>query len=248
MYIKEAFKKLFTGDDVFSRHLTLFSICGLVGLYDAFISVNGLENTEMYGQIGYALVLILYSMFFLGYETLFLHERNLPDINLNSFKIVFCKPLFLVFLASVLLVLAKFSPEHLTLAFILELLLAVPLTAIQAGYSYNFNNENVITFLKSFRFNDYISLLIKRVLLFICAYIFVSIVIFLIFFVAGFVIALIYQGDSAEISMFISSLQTVVVKLSNFISGILFVYILSIICLVWDYELIKMKERKNENI
>ena len=91
-------------------------------------------------------------------------------------------------------------------------------------------------------------MLIKRVLLFICAYIFVSIVIFLIFFVAGFVIALIYQGDSAEISMFISSLQTVVVKLSNFISGILFVYILSIICLVWDYELIKMKERKNENI
>ena len=251
MFVKEAFKKIYSGEDVSSRHLALFSLCGIVGLYDAYILNSGIDSIGLYEKIGYASVWILYSIYFVGYETIFLHERKLPEIDTNSFKIVCNKPLMLVVGISILMLIAKFLPEFVGITFILELLLAVPLTAIQAGYSFNYNSDNVLPFVKLFSIGDYIMLMLKRILFFTCAYIFVSTVIFIIFFVVGFIIGFsgvsLHLIDASDISMIVSSYQVIITKLSNYISGILFVYVLSIICLVWDYELIKMKERYNED-
>ena len=251
MFVKEAFNKLYKGEEAFSRHLSLFSLCGIVGLYDAYVLNSGIDSLSIYGTIGYAIIWILYSMYFIGYETIFLHERNIPEIDLRSFKIVLNKPLMFIFAISLLTLTAKFFPQYLGMAFLLELLLAVPLTAVQAGFSYNYNTDNVLPFVKSFSLNEYFSLLFKRILFFICAYVLVSVIIFIIFFVVGFVIGFggvyLQMFEAADVSLMIGSLQVIITKLSNYISGILFVYILSITCLVWDYELIKMKERENED-
>ena len=252
MFVKEAFNKLYKGEEAFSRHLSLFSLCGIIGLYDAYVLNTGIESLGLIQKAGYALVWVLYSLYFVGYETIFMHERKLPEIDSNPLKIIFNKPLLLVIGVSILLLIAKFLPEYLGIAFLLELLLAVPLTAIQAGFSYNYNSDDVLPFVKSFSIGEYFGLLFKRILFFICAYFLVSVIIFVIFFVFGFVIGFggvaLHLFEVADVSLMIGSLQAIITKLSNYISGILFVYILSITCLVWDYELIKMKEREDENI
>lgn len=252
MFVKEAFNKLFKGENAFSRHLSLFSLCGIIGLYDSYVLNNGLESLDIIQKTGYTIVWILYSLYFVGYETIFMHERNLPEIDLNPLKRIFNKPLLIVVGVSILLLTAKILPEYLGVAFILEILLAVPLTAIQAGFSYNYNSDDVWNYVKRFSLNDYFSLLFKRILFFICTYILVSAIIFVIFFVFGFVIGFggvaFHLFEAADVSLMIGSLQAIITKLSNYISGILFVYLLSITCLVWDYELIRMKERENENI
>ena len=108
-----------------------------------------------------------------------------------------------------------------------------------------------MSYVKRFSLNDYFSLLFKRILFFICTYVFVSLFIFIIFFVFGFVFGFggvaLHLFEAADVGLMIGSLQAIITKLSNYVSGILFVYLLSITCLVWDYELIKMKERENEN-
>lgn len=250
MFVKEAFQKLYNGEDVFSKHLSLFSLCGIIGLYDAYVLNSGINSVGLYEKIGYAIVWTLYSIYFVGYETIFLHERSIPEVDLNPLKIVFNKPLLFVVGISILLLTAKFLPQYLGLAFLLELLLAVPLTAIQAGYSYNYNTDDILPFVKSLSMRNYLSLLMKRILFFICAYLFVSTVIFVLFFVFGFIIGFggvtLHLFEVSDVSLMMSSIQSVITKLSNYISGILFVYVLTICCLVWDYELIK--EKDNENI
>ena len=67
----------------------------------------------------------------------------------------------------------------------------------------------------------------------------------MIFFTAGLVIALIYHGDVNSIGLLISSWQSSIAKLSNFIAGISLMYFLTIGTLVWDYELIKTYERQD---
>ena len=251
MFIKEAFNKLYKEDNAFSRHLSLFSLCGIIGLYDAYVLNTGIESLDIIQKTGYALVWILYSLYFVGYETIFMHERKLPEIDLNPLKIIFNKPMLFVVGVSILLLVAKFLPEYLGIAFLLELLLAVPLTAIQAGFSYNYNSEDVLSYIKRFSLNDYFSLLFKRILFFICTYVLVSVIIFVIFFVFGFIIGFggvsLHLFEASDVSLMIGSLQVIITKLSNYISGILFVYLLSITCLIWDYELIKMKEREDED-
>lgn len=251
MFIKEAFKKIYKGENIFSKHLTLFSVCGMLGLFDAYVVSNGITNLESYEKFFYVIVWVLFSMFFIGYETLFLHDRSLPETDLNSFKIVLNKPLMFVFAVGILLVFAKVFPEYLFIAMLLELFLAVPLTAVQAGFSYNFDSDSVSAYVKNFSLNDYIVLLLKRILIFICAYIFISLVIFIIFFVFGFVVgfgsAFLYKIPIQDISLMVGSFQAVIVKLSNYISSIISVYVFSICSLVWDYELIKTKERENGN-
>lgn len=253
MYIKEAFKKIYSGDDnSFSRHLALFSICGIIGLFDAYVITNGIKSISLYETIGYAFAWIVFSLFFIGYETIFLHDRNIPEVDFNSLKIVFNKPLMLIFAVSLLTLTAKFAPQYLGIAFLAELLLAVPLTAIQAGYSYNYNTDDVLPFVKSFSIGEYFSLLFKRILFFICSYIIVSVIIFIVFFIVGFIIGFtgvaFFGHEISDLVLTAGAFQNIIAKLSNYLAEILFVYILSISCLVWDYELIKTKEGKNEDI
>lgn len=239
----EGLKKLYSGENAFQRHIVLFSICGIVGLFEAYVQMNPgrLEN------IGMFLLSILFEFFVCGYETIFLKERELPETDLRSLKLVLKKPILIVFLAGIpLLYLTKFHPRYASIAFLLEILLVVPLTTIQAGYSYNYDEHEAFEFWYKIRFFDYFSLMFKRIWVIICSYAIVFISIFILFFIVGFTCAFIFRGDIASLSLIMSSQQDIIYKLSNYFSMIAIVYILTIGTLVWDYELITMKERTDE--
>ena len=53
-----------------------------------------------------------------------------------------------------------------------------------------------------------------------------------------------FKGDTSSISFTISSQQTVIAKLSNYVTAILLTYILAIGVLVWDYEVVKINDNK----
>ena len=242
----EGLKKLYTGEKAFSRQLILFSICGSLGLFNAFIGFEkqGLvEVTQLHKYIYFVLWMIF--MFFLtGYETLFLHERHIPDIDLRSLKIVFNKILFFVFLISIPLALVSFKFQAYTsVAFALEIILSIPLTMLQAGYSYNFKESDACMFFARLCIKEYFILMLKRLWIICLAYIITFGFVFLLFFTVGLVIALIYKGDFNTIGLIISSQQLVIAKLSSFIAGVVLIYALTVGTLVWDYELIKTFER-----
>lgn len=242
MNMLEGFRKLYTGKDAFQRHITLFSICGTLGLFEAYVQMN----PGVYENIILSLFAVLFMFFFCGYETLFLRERELPDIDYRAFKLAMNRIIFIVFLIGVPIYLSKFFPRYSQAAFIIELLLAVPLTSMQAGFSYNFEESEAFSFIKNFKFGDYIMLILKRLWVIICCYVFVFVTVFTLFFIAGFVIVFITKGDVADMQLIISSQQDIIFRLSNYLAMIVMVYMLTIGTLVWDYELITMKERKDE--
>lgn len=238
----EGLKSLFSGDDVFHRQLTLFSICGIVGLFEAF--VNSGAATSPLQKAAYIVVAILFALFYTGYETIFMHERELPDIDMRAIKLVFTKILFFIFLVGIPLFYLKFFMNKWQIAFALEMFLAVPLTMLQAGFSYNYQNSNAVNFLKKLNLNDYIILFFKRLLVLICGYLLVFAIVFVIFFIAGMMLALLYRGDMNSIALLLSSQQFAISRLSGLIAGVLLVYVLTLGCMAWDYELIKTYERE----
>ena len=242
MNMLKGFRKLYTGRDAFQRHITLFSICGTLGVFEAYVQMN----PGIYENVVLSLLAILFMFFFCGYETLFLRERELPDVDLRSFKMAMNKVIFIIFLVGVPIYLSKFFPRYSQVAFLVELLLAVPLTSVQAGFSYNLNESEAFSFIRSFNFIDYITLILKRVWVIICSYAFVFVAVFTLFFIAGFVVGVATRGNVADMQLIISSQQDVIFRLSNYLAMIIMVYVLSIGTLVWDYELITVKERKDE--
>ncbi len=247
MYTSEALSKLYKGREAFSRQLLLFSVCGIVGLFNAYVTIMGAENVNLLEKCAYGILWILFAFFFTGYETLFLHERELPEADMRSFKLPLNKLLFLIFLAGVPLFFTAFFTKYAGLAFVVEMLLTVPLTTLQAGFSYNFNNDDAYSLIKHLNFKNYILLILKRLWVIICSYVIVFTLIFLIFFIAGVVVAVMYRGDAGEIGFTISTNQHLITKLSQFITGILLVYFLTIATLVWDYELVKNLEDDIDN-
>ncbi len=238
----EGLKRLFSGDDVFHRQLTLFSICGIVGVFEAF--VNSGASISPLQKVAYIVVAILFALFYTGYETIFMHERELPEIDCRSLKLVFSKVLFFTFFVGVLLFFVKLFMHKWQLTFGLEMLLAVPLTMLQAGFSYNYQNNDAVSLLKKLNLNDYIILFFKRLLVLICGYLLVCAIIFVIFFIAGVILAILYRGDINSIALLLSSQQFAITRLSGLIAGVLLVYILTLGCMAWDYELIKTYERE----
>ena len=97
MYIREGLQRILNGTECKTRHLALFSICGIIGLFEALAALKGVWSLKLYEQIIYIAVSVIFLFFFTGYETLFLKERELPDVDLRSFEIVFSKTLFVVF-------------------------------------------------------------------------------------------------------------------------------------------------------
>lgn len=63
-------------------------------------------------------------------------------------------------------------------------------------------------------------------------------------FIIGLITAFYYKGDINTMTLFISSQQTIIEKLSNIIASILFMYTISIGILIWDYEVLKTYERE----
>ena len=243
----EGIKKLYTGEKTFSRQLTLFSVCGIIGLFNALVSLDKLALAEvtLLQKCAFLFVWILFAFFLTGYETLFLHERHIPEIDMRSLKIVLSKTLFCVFLFSIPLALvAMFFPKFTSVAFFVEICLSVPLTMLQAGFSYNFQDSDAGMLFAKFGIKEYFTLVFKRLWAIVLSYLITYTLVFLIFFVVGLVVALIYRADLTSIGFIISAQQTLIAKLSNFISGIFLMYFLTIGTLVWDYELIKTYERE----
>ena len=243
MKMLEGLKTLYSGKDAFSRQITLFSLCGIFGLIDVYVTVDGVETISLWGKILYLIGWFVFSIFIVGYEVLFLHERELPDIDFRPFNLFFQKPLIFFLLFVIPMTFAKIFPDYLRVAFITEMLLAIPLTMIQAGFSYNYNGDEAYKLFENPSMKHYIALFFKRIWVFLLAYIVVSLIVFFIFFVFGVCVAIIHKGDMEAVGMFLSSLQFVIGSLSNFLAGILLIYALTIATLVWDYELIKTYEK-----
>ena len=47
MRMLEGLKKLYSGKEAFSRHLTLFSICGIAGLVDVYVTLEGMNSISL---------------------------------------------------------------------------------------------------------------------------------------------------------------------------------------------------------
>lgn len=242
MKMIEGLKCLYKGKDTFSRHLTLFSLCGIFGLLDVYVTIEGIETISPLLKTFYLFAWFLFSVYIVGYEVIFLHERELPDIDLRPFKLFFQKPLIFFLLFIIPMTFAKIFPDYLKVAFITEMLLAIPLTMIQSGFSYNYNNEEAYKLFDNPSLKNYISLFFKRLWVFLLAYIFVTVIVFLIFFLYGVILVLIHSGDMESVGLILSSAQFTITKLSNFLTGIMLIYLLTISTFVWDYELIKIYE------
>ena len=165
--MSEGFVNILSGKDVFQRQLTLFSICGIIGLFQSYILI---ENAGVMYRYILAIISILFTFFLTGYEIIFMKERELPDADVRSFKIMSNKIPLLVFFVCVPLTLASIFTKYQNLAFCIEAILAVPLTMMQAGFSYNFSDRDWNILFKVFKFGDYISLFFKRMWIIILAY------------------------------------------------------------------------------
>lgn len=241
----EGLKALYSGDKSLQNQITLFSVCGIVGLFNGFLASEANNFNEVSISLklfGFTLT-VLFAYLFTGFEIQFLRTRKIPDFDTDTFQIMKNIIPFSIFLIGVPLIIATSFTKYQNAAFILEAILAVPLTMLQAGFSYSLDENNSTLLFKSFKFVNYVSLFFKRLWIIILSYITTFIIIFLIFFLLGVVIAFIYKGDVNSIVLTINSQQAAIIKLSNYFTGILLVYILSLGTLVWDYELIKTHER-----
>ena len=244
--MREALGYLYKGQNAISRQICLFSICGLAGLINGYMALveQFYNEASIYLKIVFALLIILFGFFIVGFETEFLHTRKIPDTDLNVLKTAAKKIPFIIFLIGIPLALISMFTKYQYFAFCIETLLAIPLTIVQAGFSYNFETADSFKLFYKFKIKDYFILLIKRLWIVIAAYAVTLFAIFFIFFIIVLAVALLYKGDVNSISLAISAHQTQIAKLSNYITAILLVYTLTIGVLVWDYELIKTYERE----
>lgn len=240
----EGLKKLYSGDKAFERQLSLFSICGIAGILSGYLNLvtQGIIEISNIQKIIFTILLIIFGLFFIGYETIFMHSREIPDIDTNSFKLALKKIPFIIFLIGIPILLVSLFTKYQYTAFCIETIIAIPLTMMQAGFSYNYNNSEYNLLLHKFRVKEYFLLLIKRLWIVLLSYITTYFTIFVIFFVIGIIIAIYYKGNLSTISLMISSQQIAIEKLSNYIASVLFTYILSIGILTWDYEILKTYE------
>lgn len=239
-------KKLYSGNKAFERQLSFFSICGIAGILSGYLNLatQGIIEITNIQKIIFTILLIIFGLFFIGYETIFMHSREIPEIDCNSFKLALKKVPFIIFLIGIPILLVSLFTKYQYTAFCIEIIIAIPLTMMQAGFSYNYDNKEYKLLFYEFRVKEYFLLLIKRLWIVILSYITTYFIIFVIFFVIGIIIAIYYNGNLNTISLTISSQQTAIEKLSNYIASILFTYILSIGILTWDYELLKTHEKE----
>lgn len=242
----EGIKTLYSGKDYVNRQICLFSICGIIGLVNAYLAL-GMQNINevtILQKVLLGILNLLFGLFFVGYETIFLHTRELPDINLETIKIGLKKVPFIMFLISVpITLLSLFSKWHYA-AFCADTLLAIPMVMVLAGYSYNYNTNKSFQLFNKFRAKEYLTLLLERIWVVIMSYMVTFSIVFLMFFIAGIIIATIYKGDVTTVGLLLSSKQVIISKLTSYVTVILLTYILSIGILAWNYELITTADQK----
>lgn len=245
MYFKESLQKVFNGNSNISRQLTLFSICGILGLVDVYVMLNGFSNIGLVKQIGYIACWVLFLLYFTGYETLFLQQRELPEIDLKPFKIMCSKTLLAVFAFILAIFVLRLTVVGGKLMLLCDMLLAIPLVAIQAGYSYNFDECDAFKLIKRIDVKDFFILLFKRIGVMTVSYLIALITIITALVGLAIGILIVSKGEPSVLLYSITAQQTVLAKLVVFIAAILLEYVLVNGSLMWDYELIKTLENKN---
>ena len=99
----EALNILYTGKDAINRQICLFSICGIIGLLNGYLALGeqNLNEVLLWQKILFGILILIFGLFLIGYETVFMHTRELPDINFDIFKIGIKKIPFIIFLIGI---------------------------------------------------------------------------------------------------------------------------------------------------
>ena len=239
-----AVRILFSGKEFLDKQLCLFSVCGLLGLMTGYLALwqeNYIELT-LFQKILFIVLVAIFELFVVGYEVLFLQKRELPDINIEVFKVATKKiPLIVWGVSFIFHLLSAFSKYTYFSACAL-IVLGIPLTMALAGFSYEFSTDKVINVFKNLKLKDYLLLLLKRIWVVIASYLLVFCVVFVISVIFGVIIGFQLKGDVSALAFWISSHQQVIAKLSVFLMSILLSYSMFLGTLAWDYELIKTYE------
>lgn len=246
----EGIKVLYSGKDWLNRQICLFSVCGILGIINAYLALGmqSINEITTIQKLLFAGLNLIFCLFFVGYETTFLRTRELPDISLEALKIGLKRTPFIVFLISIpITMLSLFSKQHY-FVFCADTILAIPMVMLLAGFSYNYDNNEICKFFKIFRAKEYFTLLIERIWVVIMCYIITLSIIFTKIVVLCLIIAFTYKGDVSTIDLLLSSKMIIIAKLASYIIIVLLTYILSIGTLAWDYELITTGEEKEKNL
>ena len=244
----EGIKILYSGKDWINRQICLFSVCGILGIINTYLALEmqSVNEVTIAQKILFGTLNILFYLFFIGYETIFLRSRELPDISLEVFNVGLKSIPFIVFLISIpITLLSLFSKLHY-FAFCADTILAIPMIMLLAGFSYNYDNNEIFKFFKIFRAKEYFTLLIERIWVVIMCYIITLSIIFVKLVVVCLIIAFAYKGDVSTIGLLLSSKMIIIAKLASYVVIVLLTYILSIGTLAWDYELITTGEEKEK--
>lgn len=242
----EGIKKVFSGTNAFERQIAFFSVCGIAGLVNGYFAIyaQDIGDLPINFKFAFTVLLIMFTLFFTGYEIIFMKERELPEIDMRSVEIVFKKLPFFVFAAGLPILLAGLYTKHNFGIFLAEAFLIVPLTMMQAGFSYNYKNSDFGMLFQKFSIKDYVVLLIKWIFVIGSCYLIALGVVFIIFLIGGIFLVISYKADVSAITMFLSANQIAVAKLSAYLTGVLLTYNLSVGTLIWNYELIQTYEKK----
>ena len=239
-----AVKILFSGKGVLDKQLCLFSVCGLFGLIAGYLALwqeNYIELTLLQ-KLMFLSAVAVYALFVVGYEVLFLQKRELPDFDMEIFRVATKKIPLIVFGVSFIFNLLSVFSKYEYFSTCASIVVRIPLTMVLAGFSYEFSGDKVIDVFKNIKIKDYLLLLLKRIWVVIVSYLLTFVVVFLISGFFGIIIGFHLKGDVSALAFWISSHQQVIAKLAAFLMSILLSYSMFLGTLTWDYELIKTYE------
>ncbi len=242
----EGLKRVFSGKDVLARQISLFSVCGIAGLINGHfaLSSSGIVNSALSIKIIFSLLLVLFYLFFTGYKVLFLREGELPDIDMRAIKLAFKKIPFIVFLISAGILSLNLYTHLAVLTFLVEVLFVVPIAMMLTGFSYNYENKDAGLLFQKFSAKDYLMLLIKWLIVITACYALTLLIVVAIAVAAGIVYAIMTGIDASEFINLVSMNKLMLAMFANYVTGIVFTYILTIGILTWNYEVLKTAEKK----
>lgn len=186
----EGLKTIYSGNNALNKHVQLFSLCGITAILAGYLSLvnQGINEIKHFEKGIIIIVQIIFLLFFTGFETKFLHQKSLPEIDMSSFKIALKKIPFLVFFVGLIfLLITDFNSAYQYFLLSMEIIIGVPLTMLQAGYAQNFENNDFKKYFQKFRVKEYFFLLIKRIWIIFSGYVITLMITFFIFFITGLI-------------------------------------------------------------
>lgn len=239
-----AIKIMFSGKGFLDKQLCLFSILGLLGLETGYLALwqENYVEISLLQKILFVAMIAIFELFCVGYEILFLHKRELPEINMEIFHVATKKiPLIVWGISLIFHVLGVFT-RYTYFSTCALIILAIPLTIAIAGYSYDFSGEKVADVFKNIKLKDCLMLLLKRIWVVVVGYLFALAIVFVIGVTVGIIFGFQLKGDISAWTMLVSSHQQMIAKLGVFLMAIMLSYSMFCGMLAWDYELIKTYE------